>query len=724
MRASTVKVLLFILYLPAHKRSMLLKMPHKVTMYQKISALIILSGLIFTGFCFAIYYYTLQQEREVYNTSKAHFKNEVNSLIELNTNTNVSNIIDMVYWDEFVDYIKTRNQHWFNENITSSVDTYKADYLGIYDVDGNFIDKSSTNKIKVKDLVPKAVFEKLSKKRLLKFYLKIPKGYVEIYGASIHHTADIYEKISKPEGFFFIAKLLDQAYFENLERINNSKIGLYNSEIPNNTKNLYVIEDLKNWKGAVLTKVSYVRPFDVSFGITKNILILLIVIYIISIIIFLTLSRRWIYKPVKLITSILEKENENDMESLKDIPGEFSYIGTLLKEKNDQRLLLESAKAKAEESDRLKSSFLTNISHEIRTPMNAIVGFSDLLLNSEIKEQEKYEYAEIINKSGASLVSIIDDLIEMSKIDTNQVSPNYSSVDINACIEELHQTIAISIPKHKKLDFKILKPKNGLCDNIITDVVKLRQILTNLITNAIKYTPEGFVSFGYELDSHYAELRFTVSDSGIGIDPENHSMVFDRFHRIENDFTIKAGGLGLGLAISKAYVQMLGGRISVASQVMKGTSVTFTIPVKYDKKADASFRVAPEVKIQTNEKPISILVAEDDNINFLLIQKMLHLNKLTIIRAKDGQEAVDICRQREDLDIVLMDIKMPVLDGYQAYEQIKQFRPDIPVIAQTAYASSEDEIKIRKFGFKGYISKPINKEKLLEIINRVMDLKV
>ena len=692
----------------------------RVTIYRKMSALIVIFGLLFLFLCFSIYYYTLQQEQEVYQKTKKQFDQEVSSLIELESNTNISNIIDMVYWDDFVKFIKVKDNKWFKENIDSSVGTYQADYLGVYDVDGKFIGKSSTNKIQTPDFIPKEVFNKLRKDRLVSFYIRIPEGYAQVFGASIHPTVDIYKKVSKPEGFFFIIKLLDRDYFTNLERINNSDINLMVPGLDVGSNVIATSRKLKGYNGEVLNTIVFERPFDVSFDITKNILLILIGTFILSNFVFLFLSRKWIYKPLNLITSILERGSETDMQTLKDIPGEFRYIGTLFKENNDQKKLLEEAKAKAEESDRLKSSFLTNISHEIRTPMNAIAGFSDLLLNSELSDSERADYIKIINSSGKNLVSIIDDLIEMSKIDTNQVMPNYGSVEIDACLKELYQTIKISIPETKQIDFQIRKPVKGLKRKITTDVVKLKQILTNLITNAIKYTENGFVLFGYEVSADGTELQFIIQDSGIGIDEIHHQKIFDRFHRIENDYTIKAGGLGLGLAISKAYVQMLGGNISFESGELKGTTFTFTIPVRYTGVSDEV--QAPVSKVE-NQREITILVAEDDNINFLLIQKILRMNQHVILRARDGQEAVDICAANPNIDLVLMDIKMPVLSGYQAFDQIKIIKPRLPVIAQTAYASAEDAKKILLFGFRGYISKPINKEKLFEIINEVMHSK-
>ncbi|AWI25937.1 ATP-binding protein [Flavobacterium pallidum] len=692
----------------------MLKKLNRITIYKKILWLTLLSAIFFLALFAAIYYYTVQQEKDVYKVSRAQFDNEVNSLMELDAQTNISNIIDMVYWDEFVSYLKTEDKYWFDQNVNSSLDTYKADYLGIYDVNRKFVSKSSTQSITTLDFIPKAAFDVIDSKRLVEFYIRIPEGFVQVFGSGVHATADIYEKKTKPLGYFFIVKLMNGAYFESLEKLNNSNIGFYNS-FPDPENNIYVVRNLKDYNGKTITKLLFKRTFDVSFHTTKNILILLIITYLCSIVIYLYYSRQWVYKPLSLITSILEKGNVNDMESLKHIPGEFRHIGNLFEERDKQKKQLEVAKAKAEESDRLKSSFLTNISHEIRTPMNAVIGFSGILQNNNLSEQERAEYSRILHSSGINLVSIIDDLIEMSRIDTNQVIPNYTAVDIDLCLKVLYESIKITLPAEKELDFHIAWPDQRAAGKIVTDEIKLRQILTNLVTNAIKYTERGFVSITYQINELSSEVLFSVRDSGIGIDPKEHGKIFERFFRIDNDFSVKAGGLGLGLAISKAYVNMLGGEISIESIDNAGAEFRFTIPLHYAVNEDSKSIPTTDVENESNEV-LTILVAEDNNINFLLLQKMLHKHNHVILRACNGREAVDICEKDKSIDLVLMDIKMPVMDGYEAFELIRKMNPLLPVIAQTAYVGAEGSM-IEQKGFTAYISKPIDKDKLLLLVN-------
>jgi CheY-like chemotaxis protein len=286
-------------------------------------------------------------------------------------------------------------------------------------------------------------------------------------------------------------------------------------------------------------------------------------------------------------------------------------------------------------------------------------------------------------------------------------------------VNELYETIKITI-KNKHIDFKLLKSNSPAEFNIWTDDIKLKQVIINLVTNAIKFTVEGEVSFGYEIDRKQKLIRFTVNDSGIGIDEDNQRTIFDRFKRVDSDISIKVGGLGLGLAISKAYVELLGGEITLNSQVGKGTTFSFTIPLKYEKKNPIIVKPIVTLETEKSEKQV-ILIAEDDNINFLLFQKIMQHKNFEIIRAVNGLEAVDECINNPNIDLVLMDIKMPLMNGYEALEQILPIRPHLPIIAQTAYSSSDDKIKIEEAGFTDYITKPLNRERLFELIGQYLN---
>ncbi|RTY86622.1 ATP-binding protein [Flavobacterium sp. GT3R68] len=693
--------------------------------YSKIISLIVLSSVFFILLLISIYYYTVQQEKEVYETTLQQFKKEAHSLLALNSSPQNSSIQDMTYWDELVEFIDTKSPKWFDESIRSTLALNKVDYISIYDLNADFITRASSSKIKSDDFIPKEVIRRLHKSKFTKFYMKMPEGIIEVFGATIHPSNDPLRK-SRPRGYFFMARVLDANYFNNLEKISSSKITFIGDKVPNfeDKKSILVSVNLKDWQNHTVATLLFKRHFDISFKGTKNILYIFIIAFLTGLFLYLFFSKKWINRPLKLITSVLETGNKNAIASLIKIPGEFGYIGNLFEENVHQRKLLEIAKDKAEESEKLKSAFLTNMSHEIRTPMNAIIGFSNLLNNPNLEIEDRLGYIKVINQSGADLVSIIDDLIEMSMIETNQIKPNYGSVDLESCIKELYDTIKITIPKEKKIDFYLIENTNPGPFRIFTDEIKLKQILNNLITNAIKFTDEGFVAFGYEINRTDATIQFTIKDSGLGIDKEFHNIVFDRFRRVDGDYSIKVGGLGLGLAICKAYAELLGGTISIQSQVGVGSVFSFSIPLNPDLSTKSKPEQPGGIYDPVFKENTTILIAEDDNINFLLLQKMMQLKKCKIIRAVNGHEAVEICKNNEEIDLVLMDIKMPKLSGYEAFERIKSIRPALPVIAQTAYSSSDEYEKIKKAGFVGYISKPINKEKLFALIAEALNTDV
>jgi signal transduction histidine kinase/ActR/RegA family two-component response regulator len=690
--------------------------------YPKILLLIFSSSIFFIILYFSLYYYTKQVEKQAYNNSKEQFNNEVNKLLVLDSKPITVAINNDTNWDEFVDFIRTRDANWYNETIGNELNIYKADYMGAYDVSGNFIIRIASPKIKTADFIPKRAIEVLLKSGLSRFYMKIPEGYIEVTGASIHPSNDPLKNKTKPSGYFFVARLLDKAFLADLEKLTNSEIRFIDYKQQDNIRKhkIFATVDLKDSENNSAAKLLFERSFAVYFENTIDVLYLIFLAFFINLIVNLFYTRKLVYYPLDLITKVLETGNKKAIRKLKGTSGEFRYIGNLFEENTNQKIELVKAKLKAEEGDRLKSSFLANLSHEIRTPMNAISGFTELIINTKLKKEEQLEYLKVIDKSGRNLVSIIDDLIEMSKIDSNQILPNYTNVNLESCMNELHETIKITIPKSKKIDFKIIENQSAVAYNIITDETKLKQVIVNLVTNAIKFTDKGYVAFGYAIDEKNSMINFSVKDTGFGIDDNNQKHIFDRFKRVDNDASIKAGGLGLGLAISKAYVEMMGGTISLQSQVGEGSEFTFSIPLLYADSQKIVVLPMDTVEVSKGDEDGTLLIAEDDNINFLLLQKIMQSSNYKIIRAVNGQEAVDICISDPNIDLVLMDIKMPVMNGFEALEKIRAIRPELVIVAQTAYASSDDEERIMKAGFFGYITKPINREKLFELINEIL----
>jgi signal transduction histidine kinase/CheY-like chemotaxis protein len=690
-----------------------------VTTYSKVVFLLVVVTVGFSILFFSLYYYTLRQEKQIYNNFVEQYRNEMKSLNDLNSESYASVISDITYWDEFVTFIKTKDLSWFNRSVANNLYTHKIDYMSVYSDKAIFITSVSDNKIKSKDIIPKGAIDKLYQKKTDKFYIKIPEGIAEVYGATIQPSDDPFKNKYKPAGYFFMIRLLDENYFTNLERISSSNINFYNDNEKIEDNLVYSLVELKDYNGKTISKLLFNRIYKVDFSITKNILLIFVIGFLLSVLIFHYYAVKWAKRPIRLIKKVLEKADLGAINSLKKIRGEFRYIGKLFEENQNQKLQLQKSKQKAEESDKLKTAFLTNLSHEIRTPMNAIMGFSELLNSEGISKNEEIEYRKIINKSGKNLVSIIDDLIEMSKIDADQVEIRYSDFDLDDCIQNIIDDIKKSIPKSNELEIKIEKSKNGLSKKIITDKEKLVKILTNLISNAVKFTDKGSIVLFYEIDYPSSMIHFYIIDSGIGIEKDNYEKIFKRFIKIENDHSIRGGGLGLGLTLAKAYIELLGGQISLESEFGVSSTFKFSIPLIVDKNKVPENEILLEENLIKNELVETILVAEDDNFNFLLIEKILKTKNYKIIRAEDGEKAVEIIAKNNNIDLILMDIKMPKLSGHQAFEIIKKMRPKLPIIAQTAFTSSEEVERIFKTGFSGYISKPIKKDLLYQMIEKL-----
>lgn len=685
------------------------------TYYKVVSLLSLVSfGLlmlvVFLYFCMRV------QEKEIFKSSKELYQNEVNSLFRLNSESYSSVIVNVTYWDEFVDFTKTKNLKWFNTSVANLLDTYEIEYVATYDINGEFITKVSTLKINTKDFIPKEVFKRVKEKKNDKFYLKIPEGIVEVYAATIHPSDDPFKNKTKPSGYFFMVRLLDRDYFANIEEICSSKIKFYSGN-EKAVKTVFTTIPLLDYNKKEIERLYCKRAYNIDFYITKSILLIMAIALIVSWGIYYYYANRWSRVPISLMKKILKKGDISSIESLKNIKGEFRYMGKLFEENLNQKKELISSKLKAEESDKLKSAFLMNLSHEIRTPMNAIVGFSDLLLDEQITEDEKREYVRIVQYNSRNLLGIVDDLIEMSKIDSDLIKPNFSNVNLNDILKATLDSATFS-NKKPNVVVKLQEPNIKIEKNIQTDSVKLNQIIINLLNNALKFTDEGFVILDYDVDNINKLILFHVKDSGIGIPEEFKDKIFKRFNKINAKNISANEGLGLGLAISKSYVEMLGGTISVKSKEGLGSTFTFTIPLKYAEKDTEEVKKVHQIENYSFGNNEVVLVAEDDNINFKLIEKLLKTFNFDVIRANDGLEAVEICRTNSEIDLIFMDIKMPNLDGYGAFEKIREFNKETPIIAQTSYSFTEEVDKIKLLGFNDFISKPLEKEKLYELVKK------
>ncbi|MDZ7740017.1 MAG: ATP-binding protein [Bacteroidales bacterium] len=368
------------------------------------------------------------------------------------------------------------------------------------------------------------------------------------------------------------------------------------------------------------------------------------------------------------------------------------------------------AREKAEEGDRLKSAFLANMSHEIRTPMNGILGFTELLKTLKLDVEEQQNYIGIIEESGIRMLNIINDIISISKIESQQMKVSVSETNVNEQVEYIYHFFRVEAEKKKlRLSFKNALAKDEAF--MATDREKVYAVLTNLVKNAIKFTQTGSVELGYLKKDGFFE--FYVKDSGPGIPEDQKKIIFERFRQGSEAFTRSYEGAGLGLSISKAYVEMLDGKIWVENNAGKngnapGATFFFTLP---DHPVNETNHVTPsagsEKTTKNKVRKLNLLIVENDEISRRLIARMVKGLSKKNLEAETGVEAVEICRKNPGLDLILMDINMPEMDGYEATRLIREFNKDVVIIAQTAYALAGDREKSIKAGCNNYISKPI-----------------
>jgi len=386
------------------------------------------------------------------------------------------------------------------------------------------------------------------------------------------------------------------------------------------------------------------------------------------------------------------------------------------KEKDKRAAELIIAKEHAEESDRLKSAFLTNMSHEIRTPMNGILGFTELLKEPTLTSDELQDYIQTIQISGNRMLNTINSIVDISKIESGLTKVDIKETNINEKLEFTYKFFKPEV-EIKGLQFLF---KNGLPSKeatIKTDNEKIYGVFTNFIKNAIKFTYEGSIEFGYEKKGEY--LEFFVKDTGVGIPQSQQKLIFERFRQGSELHNRGYEGSGLGLSISKSYVEMLGGKIWMESEEGKGSIFYFTIPYNAvsEEKHSIENVVSAEIK-EVQLKNLKILIVEDDEISYALLTKVVQRISNEVLHAITGVQAIEACQNNSDLDLVLMDIRMPQMDGLEATRQIRQFNKEIIIIAQTAYGFSSDCEKALEAGCNDYISKPINKTLLYELIKK------
>lgn len=407
----------------------------------------------------------------------------------------------------------------------------------------------------------------------------------------------------------------------------------------------------------------------------------------------------------------LAEQKSKDLNTKLEIRNRELYESIIQIQKINTELI--HAKEKAEEGDRLKSAFLANMSHEIRTPMNGILGFTALLKEPKLTGDEQREYIGVIEKSGDRMLNIINDIVSVSKIESGQVSLSYKETSIKDQIESIY-IIFKNEAAQKNIQLKI---NNTIIENenlIRTDQEKVQIVLSHLLSNALKFTASGSIEIG--CFKNLNTITFYVKDSGIGINPSKKDVIFERFIQEDDSLNRRYEGAGLGLYISKSYVDLLGGKIWAENNSDSGSTFHFKIPIIKPHEIDKEFQTPLPQTPYINQQ-LKILVAEDDSISLKFISKILKIFGENLLIARNGFEAVNLCKNNPDIDIVLMDIQMPVMNGYEAIKKIREFNQDVIIITQSAFVFTDEAEKAIEVGGNGYVSKPIDKKQLIDHIN-------
>jgi len=425
----------------------------------------------------------------------------------------------------------------------------------------------------------------------------------------------------------------------------------------------------------------------------------------------------------KLIGLIVlgNKKGGYNKKDKKQINRLCEYIAPLLHSKRKEEQYREDlfqAKEKAEESDRLKSAFLANMSHEIRTPMNGIMGFSQMLQNKEYPRDKQKKFLDIIHSRTKHLLHIINDLIDLSKIEANQFSLEFQDFCLNDIMQELHTLFLNELKKRGKnqIQLKLHLGLNYEESCIKSDSYRFRQVMDNLLNNAVKFSDKGAIEFGYELQSN-EKLLFYVKDTGIGIPCEQQKHIFERFRQVDDSTSRAYEGTGLGLTISKNLVELMGGEMWVKSKEAEGSVFFFTLP--FDNKISEQTGIEKEAfQVTSDKKNRTLLIIEDDPASCEYMKEILEAKGFNTITSQTGEDGYTAFLNYPEIDLILMDIKLPDTNGLELTRKIRasSLNNKVPVIAQTAYAMSGDAKKSIDAGCNDYISKPIDSKELLDKI--------
>jgi len=540
--------------------------------------------LLFFAIITTIAFHINNEKKKIFiQSNTSQIEKSINSAIAFEYNRIHQVVFDYTFWDEMVNCIESKDYNWAKEIIDPAVTTYNVNSISIFDINGNKVYTKNSSNANVLDRYKysKNVIDSLRTTHFIHFYDLTPLGTIDVYGATVHNSNDLSRK-GNPKGFFFIVRLIDNKYINDLSELTTTKVSFINDTVSLDDK-IYtarIIKPLAIINSNTFRYLSFEKelPFIEQFNkFSLQFIGLFFLAMVGFIFVFLFLTTRWINKPLKIVSEALELDDISKTKGLEKYGSEFVDIGSLVSLYITQKKTLEDLKNRAEESDRLKSSFMANMSHEIRTPLNGIVGFSELLCSSNINDETTENYRKIIRKCSNNLMRLISDILDYSKIEAGQLVINKEEFSTESLFTELSNHYESKAETLEQKGIHLIFKKTGGVVVFYSDKQRIKQILINLISNSIKFTEHGAIEVDFYTDGK--SIVFTVMDTGIGISEEQQQVIFKRFWQANQPKTKLYGGTGLGLALSKGLVELLDGKISVKSKLGYGSIFSIEIPL-------------------------------------------------------------------------------------------------------------------------------------------------